>query len=102
MNEVSLCKLLQLYANTLASSSSHIVRDKLQYICLTVLRDKSVNPQMIALIESAHLNTELFEKKEHKMNENGNNNYDDYDRKDLFASYANKGDVQSLLSAMDS
>ena len=126
MNVNSLKKLLKLYSHTLSSStssSSHIVRDRLQYICLTVLqqRNKSqISSDLMKLLESARLNTELFLKID-GMNavDNGNTDYikekiispeQQYEKllpelwlkKELLASFANKGDVQSLLSSLDS
>lgn len=124
LNTKSLHKLLTLYSNTLSgssSSSSHIVRDRLQYICLTVLQ-KERNPitkELMQLLEASRLNTELFVKID-VMNaaDDGNSEYieekiysdqQQYEKilpkiwmkKELLASFANKGDVESLLSSIE-
>ena len=124
MNIQSLEMLLKLYSNIFInnnisspSSSSHIIRDRLQYICLNVLQKekKPLSSKLMKLLESARLNTELFIKID-VMNaaDHGNSEYIEekilsqqqqqqlWMKKELLTSFANKGDVNSVLSAFES
>ena len=93
-------RLLQLYTHTLvetAPASSHIIRDRLQYMCLTVLQQQKrpVADDVMALLESARLNTALFVKL-NVMNaaEGGDSEY--------MQERLSGPDVDSLLSAFES
>merc|ERR1711971_418383 len=101
---------------------SHIIRDRLQRICLTVLQ-QTVPDDVMALLSAARLNTELFvsnaiddgdnseyiEQKQSVQStsrllssETSNVDAQVWMKRELFASLADKGDVDALLSAFAS
>ena len=69
MDSQSLHKLLKLYSTTISNSctpaASHIVRDRLQYICLSVLQRQKgpISREIMSLLEASRVNTEYIEQK---------------------------------------